>query len=271
MSKTTALGAVIVVVALLCPQVFGQQKEGTEKPTTDAVEVEPFHLSAWMTGFHKTPDPDRVAWVIREMSHTGSFTKNGPTNTAFLAEVFRLYPDRVASWAGERDGLPEADRHWLYLAVWWSDVPGAVKLLEAAAEKESPELKKGLHKYIENYPSALLEMALTKPERLDMLWASYFASGKSAYVERIATALELAHAEEKTLESAVIYRAARWSLTSNAQQHEAIRKILENLLAQSSSHVREELDAILEKVRAQDASKVDPDTKNDKDTQQIKK
>jgi hypothetical protein len=199
------------------------------------------------------------------MSRSGAFKKNGALNTAFLAEVFRQYPDRVPAWAQVADGLPEDDRHWIYIAVWWADVPETVKLLEAAAAKETPELKQALRKYIENYAGPLLELPLTKPERLDMLWASYFASGKVAYVERIATALTPPESDKKTLGGVAIYGAARWSLTSNARQHEDVRSLLEDLRARSNGALLAELDDILNDARTPDGSKEGAGAKEDDD------
>jgi hypothetical protein len=242
----------------------GQQPDKAKAPKDEAASEEPFDLSKWLTNFHKSPDPDRVAWVMAEMSRTAAFKKNGALNTAFLAEVFRQYPERVPAWAQVADGKPEDDRHWIYLAVWWADVPETVELLEAAAARETPALKQSLRKYIDNHAGALLEMPLTKPERLDMLWASYFASGKAAYVERIATALMPPEPENKTAMQATIYGAARWSLTSNARQHEGVRTLLTKLRARSKGVLRTELDAILKEARPADGSKQDTGGKGNK-------
>lgn len=209
---------------------------------------EPLELSAWMTGFHRAPDPDRVAWAIGEMSRKGTWQRNGQMAVAFLAEVFRQYPERVAAWARLADGRSEDERHWILLAVWMSEVPRTVEILRAAAAKETGTLREALERYVERTPAPVLELPLTSPERLDMLWASYFASGNAAYVERLTTALEPS-ADDAPATAAAIRGAARWSLGSNARQHDDVREILHGLHARADGAVRDELAALLEQAK----------------------
>ena len=92
-----------------------------------------------------------------------------------------------------------------------------------------------------------LALPLAKPERLDMLWVSYFACGNAAYVERITTALSPPDAEERTVAQVPIEGAARWPLSSNARQHEDVRRSLQELCVRSRGAIRGELEAILER------------------------
>lgn len=182
-----------------------------------------------------------------QFSEEGMFEQAGHVGAAFFAEVFRLYPDRVADWMDSARGLPEDHRHWLCNSVWLSQCTGWEGILESFRRDASESFDASLSLYLERVPPRILESELNPPT-LDGLWVSYFVSGNPAYVERIMTALTLDHGEEDGLENLMVYGAARWSLGSNARQHEDVEGILERACAESAGVLQEELTEILSEV-----------------------
>ena len=78
---------------------------------------------------------------------------------------------------------------------------------------------------------------LAAPEHLDMLWAAFFATGRYAYIRRLVDALRFRvdlgasrrarrwlfrRRDDAAILREAIYRAAEWSLTVNARDHELV-------------------------------------------------
>ncbi|MCB9898619.1 MAG: hypothetical protein H6825_11505 [Planctomycetes bacterium] len=254
--RPRALALVFGLACCITP-IAGQEATGSENPAVESVAEKAFDLSRWMTTFHASPDPDRVAFVIEEMSRQGSWKKNGALDTAFLAEVFRQYPDRVAEWVSGAATLAEDERHYVYIATWWSQVPVSASVLEGAMDSETSVNRAALRKYLDRKPTPLQEMEIAGPEVLDMLWASYFAGGRAVFVERLTTALTIPLGDEVDVDLRTVRQAARWSLESNARQHADVRRILEGVTARSTGVVHDELESILASTRPDDDSEVD--------------
>ncbi len=66
-------------------------------------------------------------------------------------------------------------------------------------------------------------MPIISPQALDMLWATFFATGDERVVRRIISVLQLSK-DNKSAE-ALIGTSALWSLKSNAKQHEKVMAI----------------------------------------------
>lgn len=230
-------------VAVVAERPQGDSTTGQDVESLPEIE----DIEAWLTEFHRNPDPQRVPMAIVQCSTDGMFEKAGHVATAFFAEVFRLYPDRVEDWVESTRDLPEDHRHWLCISVWWSQCTNWEGILESFRPDAGEAFEASLDEYLARTPQPILESELS-PSTLDGLWVSYFASGNPAYVEKITTALTLDHGEEDGLESLMIYGAARWSLASNARQHEEVKAVLEGVQTGSTGVLRSELSEILSEV-----------------------
>lgn len=70
----------------------------------------------------------------------------------------------------------------------------------------------------------LSTLKITTPTTLDMLWASFMATGNDIYVENIIKVLQIEE-ENASVQDLLLLSSAQWSLTSNAKQHPKVLKI----------------------------------------------
>lgn len=92
----------------------------------------------------------------------------------------------------------------------------------------------------------LRDLTITHPIHLDMMWASFFATGDDVYIDRVAEMTEAFVTDDKFRElvaaankdphaydpmlKAAIAKAAVWSLTSNATNYPEVRAALVNFV-----------------------------------------
>ena len=126
--------------------------------------------------------------------------------------------------------------------------------LKEANNKESlilynkllPTIKdKKFKKYIDSVKVFnLLDMDITEPAMTDSLWASFLASGKKEYVEKI---IGILAKENKGVPNLLLIGSAKWSLLSNCQQHPKVLEICKSYKTENKN-IRKELDEILKKL-----------------------
>jgi hypothetical protein len=215
-------------------------------PAWPAMAAEdPADLGRWVTYYYLQPDPNNVPARIRQMSAFGILREERDIASviAFLAEIFRQNPTKIGGWLADLGDLPVQDRRHLLQAVWESNtVEGRAALagLNAATDREFlAEIQK-------EEPLDLSTSEITSPGQLDMLWAAFLASGKSQPVERIIDVL--GWAPPKTTVAMLIQGAARWSLASNAFQHERVYQICKERLPKLSPELQKSLSEILKEV-----------------------
>jgi hypothetical protein len=95
-----------------------------------------------------------------------------------------------------------------------------------------------------NTRDTLVNWPYHSPETNDMMWASYFGTGNSKYLERLVSELQYINRED----SLVLFLAggsAKWSLSSNAKQHETIDRFLRSKLTSAPENLRATLTEIL--------------------------
>jgi len=82
------------------------------------------------------------------------------------------------------------------------------------------------------------------PGQNDLLWGLYFATGNRQFLERLADNLRFV-AEREDLMRFMTGATAKWSLASNAGQHERVRLHLEELQAEAEGERAEALSEVL--------------------------
>lgn len=215
----------------------------------EPVVLEPIHeIGAWITDFRKSPDPDRVSMAIEEMSEQSLFANADQIVVGFFVEVFRMYPDRVAVWAKEWTTLPESEQQVLCIAVWLSGIQEAAAILNGFLPHAGEGFTQTLQQCLTKEPTDILDAPLS-PSVLDALWAGYFASNRPELVARIVDALELPHEQEDGINNLAIWGAAKWSLSSNASQHEDVLFLLQQMAESAEEGRRNALEDMLKEVR----------------------
>lgn len=203
----------------------------------------------WMTYYYLHPQPDLLVPALQYADSTGLIEKGQAPLTAFVSRVFAQNPDRIKDWANDLKGLSNRSKPMLWSALWWSTtIPGKEaldSLMTTLTEKQKTEVISQMA-----HPAEPIEqMEIKSPEVLDELWGAFSATGDVKYVNRLMTVLPWAQNANGDLNRMMIGSAARWSLTSNAQQHPLVLKAC--IEARST---KPELKSLLDRVIA-DATK----------------
>ena len=135
------------------------------------------------------------------------------------AQVFAQNAKSLTEWIEDLRKEREDRQFLAALALWFSRVDGRDRLLQRLSEGGSPRLTKYVQELRADTAPDLTTLDARSPVELDMLWASFFATGDDRYVLRVIRALSAAPQDKSP---AIVAAAARWSLTANARQHSAV-------------------------------------------------
>ncbi len=140
------------------------------------------------------------------------------------------------SLAEQLMALPEAHQQVLVMGVWYSSYPEGKPLLDQLA-KSLPEHQEVVEQLLASGRPNLLDLPLEQgPWVLDALWGYFFATGDEATVIRIISALPWIEVRGDT-SRLLVGGAARWSLISNAIQHESVMAICREALASQTEEI----------------------------------
>ncbi len=214
------------------------------QPGADAAEK----LSKWLTYYYMTPHSDRDIENIKAMFQSGFFDK--PDSVAplvmFLAEFFRQNKDRIPGWEKGLHEIPQNVELYLLQALWQANTPNALKALEnwpGAKARKTIET-------IRQIPALDLKtVPIDYPAMLDMLWATFMASGDPEYVERIISVLALptdSNEKDSRINAILLVGAAKWSLSSNALQHELVYKTCQKFTDSSNQNIRNAISEVMD-------------------------
>jgi hypothetical protein len=207
-------------------------------------------LSNWISYYYMHPQPDDIPARVREMVALGVFRKQSDDApmVAFLAEVFRQNPNRIAGWFQSLQNTSPDLRSAIIRAAWESNTKEGAAVIDAISAQKERDFALQIRK---QKPIDLAKDQIRSPAFLDMLWATFSASGKAWPVERIIGVLSWkvpAEGAGNRTGVILIIGAARWSLSSNAFQHRRVYKICQNTLPKLNPEGRQSLNEILRKV-----------------------
>lgn len=194
------------------------------------------HADDWITNYYERPTPERFVSEVRGWSAAGLLSGNKSLAFAvFLGRVMASNASQISTWLNQLGDLKGNDRFTLLLAVAASNTQEGRSYL--AAQPDGARFT--------GKPIDIRTVEAKNPFVLDALWADYFATGESAAIRRIVSALNyekhadaINHGKKPDLtqpgakESAMLgvtFNAARWSLASNAKQHSRVGVILEQM------------------------------------------
>ncbi len=208
------------------------------------------NLDNWITYYYMHPQPDDIPARVREMAALGLFRKqtDDAPMVAFLAEVFRQNPNRIAEWFESLHNTSPDVRSAIIRAAWESNTKEGTAVLNALGTQKERDFALQVRK---QKPIDLAKDQIDSPAFLDMLWATFFASGKAWPVERIIGVLSWKVPAEGAANRTgviLIIAAARWSLSSNAFQHRRVYEICRNTLPKLNPEGRRTLSEILQEV-----------------------
>ncbi|WP_139826198.1 MULTISPECIES: hypothetical protein [Derxia] len=192
----------------------------------------------WINHYYERPTPERLVTEVRAWSKSGRMSdpKTSGVVIAFLAQVMASNPERIEGWLDELVDLNGPDRQVLLTAAGQSGTKEARAYL-----MRQPEGRR--------YQGNGRDWRALEPDNpvvLDMLWADFLATGEAVPVRRVVKALNYEKysgaidryaSSKKTAQDRndavleAVFKAALWSLNSNARQHRRVRDILEQMIA----------------------------------------
>lgn len=194
------------------------------KPVSEINDVA--DLSRWMTYYYLHPQPELVVTAIKVADKNGLMEGDAVAPfQAFLSRVFAKNPEQISPWFTQLGTISDNSKSVILTAIWWANTAEGKKLLDNIAaslpEKPREQFKKQIDRPFQD-PD---KMAITSPDVLDVLWGCYSATGDEKYVKRLMSTLPWTDSQSKDLNKLLIASAASWSLTSNIEQHPAVKDI----------------------------------------------
>lgn len=204
-------------------------------------------ISKWLTFYYQTPDPARIPEAIEYMSQSGMLNKKNAIAPifGFIAGAFKNNPDRVGEWVEMLNSVKEEHLGAVVLGLWYANLPESQALAYTMLDKH-PSLNSEFAFLREGSPMSVEEIPLEQgPWVLDALWGNFLATGKKEPVERIMAALPWIDIKGN-INKLMIGGAARWSLISNAVQHDRVFEFCQTSIATQPQDVIPKLREVLD-------------------------
>ncbi|BBO83792.1 hypothetical protein DSCO28_43580 [Desulfosarcina ovata subsp. sediminis] len=223
-----------------------KEAKPNKQPDEEAIK----ELSQWFTYYYKASHSAQHIENINKMFQSGFFNK--PSAVAplimFLAEFFRQNENMISGWEKSLHEIPQDENFYLLHSLWQANTDNALTALNNWPDLKSEKI---IEKIKERPPVDLKTIEINSPAILDMLWATFMASGNILYVERIISSLSLptdSKENDKRISNLLIVGAAKWSLSSNAMQHGLVFKTCQKFTESKDPKIRKAISEILEKV-----------------------
>jgi hypothetical protein len=179
-------------------------------------------VDSFVQTFYQRPRPDLMPDLFRALQPTGVTERPNavPPFVGFFSEVFAANPGRVPEWQALVAKQEASTRRLLYRALAISKVGGVLMI-----EGHSPALN-------------------------DMYWGAFFASGRTAYLQKLVD--QLRYCDERDDEVLFFAGAtAKWSLASNALSDSLVRATLAGQTLTADQRTRALIDELLREGPAQ--------------------
>jgi hypothetical protein len=182
----------------------------------------------WSTFYYLYPETEKVPYAILYYADSNAFSKHKDTRmpmAAFFSVILANDNQLLEKTLSSIDNCNSDNAKIFYTNIlWYMDTPKS-KELYARIQREwkKDNLQNVFYHLNKMSVQNILDNPVSTALDLDMLWASFFASGKSEYIKNIISALDknvYNHGE-----AIMVRGAAKWSLKSNAIQHERVLQI----------------------------------------------
>ena len=210
----------------------------------------------WFTYYYVKPEPERLPEALRVLSAAGLLKEDtgAPPVTGFLSAVFRARPQGARDMVARLSFLPDDEQQVVLLGLWYSGVPDAktiLKELSASMPVQAPRIA-----FLLATPS--IPVVEVPPDQgawvLDAWWGYFFATGDALPIRAIIAVLPWAQIRGDA-GRLLIGGAARWSLTSNAVQHDRVLAICKEQLRAQPGEVAKLLGEVVKAAETERAGK----------------
>lgn len=230
-------------LVLLMSDAAGLGSEPREASTSFRTDQD---LNRWMSFYYVHRDTEAVVGAVREMFRRGWFDRESarPPLVAFLSSIFYQNQKQLEPWLAELDPLGLEQKKYLWLAMDWSGSSQAETLLRRLRDQHEGDTREFLETLIQEENRPLVEMDISEPLVLDILWGQFVASGDERCVQKVIGALHGLDGKGD-VNKMLIGGAARWSLATNAKDHARVLEICKREVTSESGVVRKALNQII--------------------------
>ena len=202
-----------------------------------------------MAHYYEKPNPGVIVSWIKYVSAAGVFQNESARlpMMIFISEVVKSNPDKSAQWCKELSVLPSANKAYVAWSFRNANVPAQGECIQTLLGLSDGEKLKVLA--TERHDP--LAKAPTTPGDLDMLWAIFMATGSELAVNRIIDVLGIPAPKNSSygameMQMLILKGSAKWSLSSNIQQHRRVAEIVNARRLHGSDALRKELDSVID-------------------------
>lgn len=180
----------------------------------------------WVTHYYLSPQPELLPYALKY------FCKSNMYNNKVILPMMSFF---VAALKGndtllkktyielEQDSTTREKIFFLDI-LWLINDTESRKLIEnARAGWIDDDIQGKIKQQNKSRPYNVLIMPIISTQALDMLWATFFATGDEKAVQRIISVIHFS--KDGKGEGAIIGASALWSLKSNAKQHKKVMDI----------------------------------------------
>jgi len=207
-------------------------------------------LSQWLTYFYQHPNTPDTLQNIQAMFTEGFFNKTNSVAPLimFLADVLRQNEKKLPKWKNDLLSIPEETQKYMLISLYEANTPNSKVILEELKRTNQKSLVEHIQ---QNPPIDLKTVPITSPAILDMLWATFMASGDELYVKRIVETLSLSTDLEdrnQRINNLLLIGSAKWSLASNAIQHPLVLTVCKRYQNSKDPNIKKHILEVLKNV-----------------------
>jgi hypothetical protein len=206
-------------------------------------------FSNWVTYYYLSPQPQRLSSGLKYFCNSKLYNNELmlPMMSFFVAALKDKDAILEKTYVEMNKSGTNTQRIFFLDVLWLINTNKSRNLIDKAANEWTAEaVQNKIKQQKQSRPYDALIIPIVSPQVLDMLWATFFATGNEEAIQRIIYALPLA--DEKQASKLLIGNAAKWSLESNAKQHKKVLMICKKELKKQKGSTRNLLEEILDKV-----------------------
>ena len=200
----------------------------------------------WLTFYYQNPSPERIPVALEYFSDSTLYK----TNTAMPIAAFfsALFKKDVGLMQKVYDEISlngsENSKIMLINILSLTNNVESKGLLEKSERAWQSKRLQGIIAQMSRPHYDLYSIPVDSPQVLDMLWASFSATGEVLPVQRIISVLHLQ--KEGHGEEILTGGAASWSLEANAHEHPMVLEICKNEVTKAQGITKAMLESIIQ-------------------------
>jgi len=183
-------------------------------------------LEKWMTSYYLNPKPEQLGDAI--IYFCGSKVEKDTTKLPMMSFFVAALENHESEMQNIFNNI--AKRSVIEEKVFFLDVLWLINseksrdlINKASKEWKESEVAVKISDQEKSAPYNVRNISAISPQILDLWWYSFFATGDDVFIKKIIDALSFL--EDRDFQKRLTGEAAKWSLTSNADQHKRVREI----------------------------------------------